>query len=316
MGIEKNEKKGIAVIGGANVDIKGISATDFHYGSSNPGKVYKAAGGVARNIAENLGRLNLPVSLYTVTGDDQEGNWLIDVTAKAGVDTRYVKKVNDRRTGIYLSVLNESKEQVGSIADMEIFESFNKEYINQVIEQINSAKIIFLDTNFSEERLAYIFELLDMKDTIIVTDPVSVKKAGRIKGFLDKVSLITPNKEEAEVLTGIKIESEKDLKIAAQKLRESGVKQVVITLGAEGIFAVTSKQSNKYPGPDIKVVDTTGAGDAFLSGVIYGLYQNLDIFEASYYGLAMAAITLQREESVASDLTVDLLKNTKKELTK
>lgn len=306
--------KGIAVVGGANIDVKGMAATPFRKGSSNPGKVFKTAGGVARNIAENLGRLKMPVSLFSVVGHDEEGEWLIEVTRNAGVNTQHVERIIGERTGLYLSVLDENKEQVGSISDMGIMDRFDESILNKLYPKLLNEKLVFIDTNLPQETLIQLVKWLKDKDISIVIDPVSAKKAEKLRGLLDGVELITPNKEEAEILTGITISSEEDINSVAEHFFSQGVKKVVITLGAEGVFIANLDKRAYLPSPNVEVKDTTGAGDAFMAGVIYGLVQNKDIFEACKYGHSMAAITLSKEQTVAEDLTDTLLEKSKKEL--
>ncbi len=307
--ILQEQMEGVATIGGANVDIKGIAMEDFHLGSSNPGIIVKTPGGVARNVAENLAKLELPIHLFSVIGQDEEGDWLLKATNESGVQTGFVERLNHQGTGSYLSILNESKEQIASISDMKIMESFNQELMLKHLPHILSAKIIFIDTNLPSETLHILFQKLKEKEIPIIVDPVSVAKASKIKDYLRQIDLITPNKEEAEVLTGITINSENTLRLAAKELLEKGVKNVVITLGAEGIFAATKGKKLFIKGPRVDVIDTTGAGDAFVAGIIYGLYQQQDLFTACHYGHTMAAMTLEREETVAKDVTREILEN-------
>lgn len=305
---------GIVVIGGSNIDIKGIADTQFRHGSSNPGRVYKAAGGVGRNVAENLARLQLPVTLFSIIGQDNDGNWLLDLTAEAGVDVQYVERQHNENTGIYLSILDDNKEQVGSIADMNLMENYTPQLIKKNLPVLLTAKMAFVDTNLSQQTLTYIFDSFKDKEIPIIIDPVSVKKAVKIKDYLANVYLLTPNKEEAEILSDIKILTEKDLYRVAEKFFSQGVKNLVITLGSEGVFVATPEKQGFIPSPKVEVIDTTGAGDAFTAGIIYGMYNGKDLFEACEYGHTMAAFTLALEETVVSKLTSSLLESRKKEL--
>lgn len=312
--ILNKQVEGVAVIGGSNVDIKGISDTAFRHGSSNPGKVFKAAGGVGRNVAENLARIELPTTLFSVIGEDSEGDWLLDITTKAGVNTKYVERMSDGNTGVYLSVLGENKEQVGSIADMQLIDRFTEELLMKHISILTTAKFIFVDTNLPQSSLAFILKYLKEKEIPVILDPVSAKKAVKIKEYLDTIYLITPNKEEAEILTDLKIESAKDLDKVAQKLFSLGVQNVVITLGSEGVFVATPYKQSFIPSPKVDVIDTTGAGDAFVAGIIYGLYNENDVFTACKYGHTMAAFTLAKEETVVTSLSQQVIETKMKEM--
>lgn len=305
----------IAVIGGSNIDIKGISNELFKFESSNPGDIIKSAGGVGRNVAANLGKLQVPTSLYSVVGSDDDGEWLIRVTNQSGVNTQHMFIIHDAKTGMYLSILNDKKEQVGSISDMKIMDRLDKEFLINYLPTINRAKMVFLDSNLSQDTLSFLLKWLKSKNIPIAIDPVSATKALKLKGLLKGIELFTPNKEEAEVLSGMAIHSNNDLKkVADYFLEKIKVNKIIITLGDKGVYVANSKEHKLLPSPKVDIIDTTGAGDAFISGVMYALNIDKDIFEASEYGSAMAAITLNRTQTVADDLSVTLLENKRKEL--
>jgi pseudouridine kinase len=102
-------QKYVCAIGGINLDIKGISDSDAK-ADSNLGKVHFTPGGVARNISENLAKLNVPVYLLGCIGEDANGNLIEDKTKLAGVNTEHVFKNPDVKTSVYLSVSNNTGE--------------------------------------------------------------------------------------------------------------------------------------------------------------------------------------------------------------
>lgn len=304
----------VAVVGGANIDIKGTSYTLFRHNSSNPGLVYKSAGGVGRNIAENLGRLQVPTSFYSVIGDDSEGEWLLNYTEKSGVNVNNVIKISGKRTGQYLSLLDEEKELIGSIADMGIMECFNYDLLIKLLPNISSAKIMFVDVNLPRETMKQLIEWAHNKNITIIIDPVSSKKAIKLKGLLKGIKVFTPNLEEAEILSGITINSNADLINVSKYFLDVGVENLILTMGSKGVYVANKDKQELLESPKVEIKDTTGAGDAFVAGVIYALINNMDIFYASTYGMALAEITLYREETVADDLSIDLLENTRKKM--
>lgn len=314
--ILKDNFEEIAIIGGTNVDIKGIANELFRYESSNPGIVIKSAGGVARNVAENLGKLNVPVTLFSAVGNDEDGQWLIKITNQSGVNTQHMIKIHDEKTGNYLTILNEKREQIGSIADMKIMERFNHELLISFLPRLGKTKIVFVDLNLPTDFLEHLLQWLKEKNIKIVIDPVSAKKALKLKGLLNGIELFTPNKEEAEVLSGISINSDDNLLEVANYFLRQNIKQIIITLGEKGVYIANNDRQELLVTPRVKVLDTTGAGDAFVAGVIYGLQNNLDIFEASKYGITLAIITLSREQTVADDLSISLLDKKRRELYK
>lgn len=309
----------LAVIGGANIDIRGITCDSFKFGTSNPGFIYKTSGGVARNIAENLGRLRLRPTIFTVIGDDEEGKWLKKYTQQSGVDVSNIKCFSHERTGICLSILDEKREQIGSISDMKIMDKIDAAYIKSVSQSLVTAELSLVDTNISHDTLVYIINWLNERKVPVIVDPVSVKKCHKLKENLSKIDLFLPNKEEAETLSNIPIKSKGDLYRNAEFFLSKGLKKLVITLGKEGVFAFSESEENFLflrppPIPPTRIKDSTGAGDAFAAGVIYGISKGQRLLEACKYGMVLSIITLEREETVAPDLTPELLEEKKKEI--
>ena len=116
-----------------------------------------------------------------------------------------------------------------------------------------------------------------------------------IKGFFDYIDFFTPNETEAEFYTGIKITNEKEAKVASEKLLEMGIKKVVITLGEKGLFYSDGKEDIYLKANTVKVVDTTGAGDAFNGGLALGLSQNKSIKECLEFANKVAGASTTKQ---------------------
>ena len=105
------------VIGGANVDIMGIADQALRSQDSNPGTIRTTLGGVGRNIAENLARLDEAVSLVSVVGDDSFGRWILKQGRECGVDMRWVRSLPGQRTSAFLAILDPDHDLHSAIAD-------------------------------------------------------------------------------------------------------------------------------------------------------------------------------------------------------
>ena len=112
--------------------------------------------------------------------------------------------------------------------------------------------------------------------------------------ILKKIDIVTPNETEAQILTGVKIENEEDAKRAAKVFMEKGVKQVVITLGSMGAFAMNEEKSELIGRLSVDAVDTTGAGDAFNGGFVMALAEGKDLFTALRYGNVTGALSVTK----------------------
>ncbi|MEA1939624.1 MAG: carbohydrate kinase family protein, partial [Candidatus Caldatribacteriota bacterium] len=233
----------VVVIGGANIDIKGKSFGELVKMTSNPGKVSMALGGVGRNIAHNLALLGVPVTFLGVVGDDEWGRKILRETGDAGVDMEKVKISRKNSSGVYLAILDEKGEMEVAVSDMKACEEINVRYIKSKEGVIRGSKIVVMDTNLPEKSIKYVSKVCSEEGIKLVVEPVSVEKSKKLRKVLNKIDYITPNLEELESLagsgiSGVKINSDKDMKRAVEKLRNKGegVKNIVLTLARRGIF--------------------------------------------------------------------------------
>lgn len=293
-------QKQVTVIGGLNMDIKAKSNSRLRTGDSNPSTIEIAAGGVARNIAHNLSLLGVPTTLLSAAGLDNEGRSIIQQTAEAGVNTDSILLTANKSTGKYIAILDEQGEMALAVSDMDILHELTVDYLESKLAIIKSSSFVVCDTNLDVPSLRYVAEACRTFEIPLCIDPVSSAKSLRLQGLLEGIHLLTPNARELAALTGVAGDIEK----AAQKLTAQGVKNVITTLGEDGICHTDKNKSTRYPSIAKCVVDVTGAGDSLTAGLIYGLL-SCDSFQyACRCGLAAAAITLSSKETVSSSMSI------------
>lgn len=288
----------ILCVGGANIDRKAKTKEDVRFYSSNPVTIREACGGVARNVAENLRMLDCNVSLLSAVGEDKEGEWLLADAKRKGIDVSSVWQLPAERTGSYTALLNGKGEMVVSMADMHIYERVSPEMLEEKWPHFMAAQAVFLDTNLPSVCIESILMRCSQQHIPVFIDPVSSAKASKLPADLTAVDVLLPNREEAEVLAGMRIESLQDCQQACRRLHDRGVNRVVITRGVEGVYYSAAEGSGHLPSLTVEPVDVTGAGDAFAAALIYGLLQNESLMTACRLGLAAASLTLQTEHSV------------------
>lgn len=307
------QKNAVLCIGGANLDSKATSLQAIRSASSNPAHVEQACGGVARNIAENLAKLDRDVSLFTVAGDDQAGEWVLRETAKSGVHTGLSYVLPGEKTGTYTALIDQTGEMYVAFADMGIYDKLTTRMIQERWSHIAASSLVIADTNIPADSLEELIKRCREADLPLFIDPVSSKKAAKLPQDLSGVTAIFPNEEEALELAGLKPTAPPDYMLLADAIRLRGVKHVIITLGERGIFYADDEGSRLIPSIPTNVVDVTGAGDAFVAGVSYGILQEASYVESIRYGLAAAHLTLQTIRSVSPALNEETLHNTIKE---
>lgn len=297
----------VIVIGGSNIDIQGFPESALKLNDSNPGIVETSLGGVGRNISENIARLNVNTGLLSLVGNDVYGDQIITQASSIGIDTRGLRKVKDRSTSTYLSVMDECGDMKVAIAHMEIINHMDIEYITEYTEYIRNSNYCVLDTNLPKEVIEYILCNIDSK---YILDCVSCTKALKVKNLIGKFHTIKPNKLEAELLSGIKISSNSDLEKVADYFIEMGVENVFISLGEDGVFYSSKTKRGKIDAPKVTVISATGAGDAFVAGIIYAYINNKPIEEAAIYGSACSVLALESSKTINQNLSEEMLINT------
>lgn len=288
------------IIGAANIDIGGIPDEEPVENDSNPGRTLLSLGGVGRNIAHTMSLLGLEVKLITALGDDLYAHRIIESCETLGIDIREAYRSAGQATSVYLYILDKTGDMRMGVSDMRIYEDITPEFIAGKMEMINRGKLLIIDTNIPEETIRYIGEHCKVA---LFAETVSGKKVRKLLPILDKLHTITPNKLETEALTGIEITDEKTLRQAAEALLDKGVRNVYITLGANGVFCANAQTALLLPKLEGRVVSTTGAGDSFMAGLAYGCTRHFPLKESALMGLAAASITVESAHTVNPEIT-------------
>ena len=303
-----DSEKHVLVIGAASTDTKGHSKHTIRLGSSTPGSIRASAGGVARNIAENLARLGEPVVLLTAVGDDEAGRHILQVGDNCGIDVSHVIIAAGRATASYLAILDSAGSLVMSIDDMAIIrETLSADFLNRRRALFQQARMVVLDANLSAGALRTVFRLARAVGLPVCADPTSTTLAPLLRPHLPELTLTTPNAAEAEALCGIRVTGRNSGLAAAHRLVSLGVKVAIVTLGATGLVYATSHESGHIPAIEREIADLTGAGDALTAAVVFGLLNQLPVDEAVRLGMSAAALALQCRETVCPNLSLDRL---------
>ncbi len=295
----------VIVIGGANVDIKGRAQSLVLPGTSNPGQVTISPGGVGRNVAENLARLDVDVALVSMVGDDANGQLVRAATAKCGVDVSMIG-TGSAPTGTYLAVLDGSGEMVTAVNDMRVIDDLSPGFLAQHEGRLAAADLLVADCNLPVSSLAWLASLSARAGRRLLIDPISIPKSRKLLALRVEAPLfaLMANRLQIESLTG-----QSELEAAAKQLHRMGFENVVIHLGREGVMVSEgSGPTAKLPALPVEgIADVTGAGDAAVAGLTLGLLMGLTLLDAARLGQAAAALNLQSLNSVAEDVSRDRL---------
>ncbi len=276
----------ITVIGGANVDVSARALSEVRGGDSCPSSVMVSCGGVARNIAQDLSVMGYEVKLLTAVGDDVFGEMIIQECQHVGIDTTDILRVKKAGSGTYLCFNDSEGEMVAAAADTDVINKITPAWLRKKLRVINSSEAVVADCNLSHEALMF---LIDNVRVPLFVDGVSVGKSRRVIEALNhseckSLYCLKVNKQEALTLTGSECVED-----ATQSLLTEGIDNVVITLGAEGALLAQGRSVvRKVAKPVSKIVNTTGAGDAFLAAVVSGTLKGLSANKILALALATA----------------------------
>lgn len=294
----------IICIGGANIDRKFHLKAKAQPGTSNPILSSQSVGGVARNIAENLGRMGKGVTLLTACGADRDWSFIAE-SSSLYMNLDLVTQIPGMSTGSYTAVLDTDGELIIALADMEVYESITPDFLRKHDVFFSQAQCIVADLNCPKETLQFLCGLAKNHKRPLVLIPVSSPKMIRLPDDLDGVAWLITNRDESETYFNCKIKTEAEWEHTVQKWLSLGISNVVITNGkqgamigniAEGIFHI--------PSIEIKdIVDVTGAGDAFSAAVIYSWLEGKKLIDIAKAGAVNASKTIQSPYTVRQDLS-------------
>ena len=295
----------VVVVGGVNVDIGGKSFAPLVASDSNPGSVTMSLGGVGRNIAHNMALMGVDVRLLTAYGADMNGERVAASCSELGIDLSCALRLTDASTSTYLYLTDPQGEMALAVSDMAICEKITPEYLAANLNLLNNAQVVVADANIPAESLRYLAENCTAP---LFIDPVSTIKAEKLRPILHKIHTLKPNRLEAELLSGVKIETKEDMAKAADKLLELGIHRIFISLGADGVLAAMGQEKLWLPNLPGNMVSTTGCGDAFMAALVWAYLEGSDLRQTATAGLAAGSIAMESTATINPRMSAGELK--------
>lgn len=293
-----------AVVGGANIDLSGISAGELVPEDSNPGQVRMSLGGVGRNIAHNLALLGVDTRMLTALGEDVFARQIEDSCAELGIDLSQSLRIPGGATSTYLYVSGPDGNMMGAVSDMDIYQALTPAVLSARLTFLNKAQLLVLDANLPEESILW---LCEHGESPIFADPVSAAKAGRLRGVLGRLHTLKPNRLEAEILSGVEICDERSLHRAVDVLLSTGLRRVFLTLGSRGVLAADPHERIFLPALPGRVQNATGSGDAFSAALVWAWLRGSDLRGSALAGIAAAAIACESRSTINPAISEEML---------
>ena len=255
------------------------------------GQFVTAAGGKGANQAVAAARAGGAVTFVARVGEDVFGSQAVAGFVKDGINVDYVFKDKTSPSGVALIFV--AKDGENSIA---VAGGANGNLSSADLEKakpaVIHAKILVAQLETPLETVQAAAELAAAHGVTFILNPAPARPLA--DSLLKLVSILTPNETEAELLTGIKVDSEQTATAAAQVLLAKGCGTVILTLGAKGAFVATLKARFLVPGFKVTAVDTTAAGDVFNGTLAVALSEDKPLAESVRFANAAAALSVTR----------------------
>jgi ribokinase len=282
------KKKRIVVIGSSNTDMVIKTPTIPRPGETVLGEdFFMAAGGKGANQAVAAARAGGDVFFIARVGDDLFGKQAVDGFIRDGIHVEYIVRDKEAPSGvalIFVALDGENSIAVASGANAKL----GVEDIRQARQVIASASVLLMQLETPLETVIEAAAIASPAGVPIILNPAPGQPLP--DELLRHVTYLTPNETEAELLTGITIVKKTDLAKAADLLLSRGVKAVLATLGAQGVYVVTPEKKELLPAFKVNAVDTTAAGDAFNGALAVALAEGKSLLEAVLFSSAAAAL--------------------------
>ena len=284
------------------LDIKGFPFFKYDAVGTNLGNVLMTHGGVARNVAENMANLGAEVEFVTMLDDDSLGREARLRLRGAGVKLTHAVSTPDKGMGMWLAVFNEKGDLAGSVSHMPDASPIERLFDEKGEEIIRSCRGVALEIDLSEKVSERVFELAERFDKPVYAIVANMSVILRRPDFMARTACVILNEIEAGRLFGREIRAlspEETLEAVSEAASAMGIRSIVVTMGARGAVYLDAENGLRgvCPAVPCRVVDTTGAGDAFFSAVVESLARGMRLDDAVTCGARLASMTVSTSES-------------------
>lgn len=285
--------KKTVVFGSFVVDLMGRTPHLPAAGETVKGTVFKMGpGGKGFNQGVAAHKAGADVTMVTKLGRDTFADIALNTMKELGMKQDRILYSDDTETGCALIMVDENTSQNEIVVILGSCNTISDAEVDSLEGLLDGCEYMLtqLETNVSS--VERIVDIACKKGVKVILNTAPVQPIS--DELLSKVDLITPNEVEAEILTGVKVDSEEAADKAAEWFFGKGVKRVLITLGGRGVYINTGDKKGIIPAYKVNAIDTTGAGDAFNGGLLAALAEDKDIWEAADFANALAALSVQK----------------------
>lgn len=244
-------------------------------------------GGKGSNQAVGCARLGAESHFAGIIGDDKLGEIASELYAREGVDVRYLSVNNQAPTGVGIIILNPEGKN-GIILDMGANKLMDEAFVDRVEPQISESDVVMSVLELPTRAALRAMELGRRHGIRTILNPAP---ATRLEpDALSNVDYLTPNETEIRILLGLEPDDSTPTLELAHRLQEQGVGNILVTMGDAGALVLSGRETVRVPAAPAKVVDTTGAGDAFNAALAVALAESRPLVEAVQFAACAGAL--------------------------
>lgn len=249
-------------------------------------------GGKGSNQAVGAARLGAQSHLVAVIGEDLFGEVAVKLYQQEGVGTEHLRRTAERNTGVGFITLNAEGDN-HIVLDMGANHLLGPADVDAAEGLIAASDVVMSVLEINPATAAHAFALARKHGVATVFNPAPAQALP--DELLANVDVLTPNESELRILLGLAPDDPTDTVALAHRLQQRGVRQLVVTRGGQGALIVTADgQTEHIPGVPVKVVDTTGAGDAFTCALAVALAEGQALAAAVRFAAAAGALACTR----------------------
>lgn len=254
-------------------------------------------GGKGANQAVAAKRLGGNVCFISKLGNDLFGHELLELYRLENINTDFILKDLDNPTAV--AIINiDAKGENNILVASGANASLSKYDIKQIKYCLNDCDILLIQLEIPIDTIKYAASLAKSKGVKIILNPAPAQKLP--DSLLSSLYIITPNKTEAELLSGMKITDMESVREVADNIAAKGVENVIITLGSDGVFVKEKDEYYFIEAFKVKAIDTSVAGDTFSGGLCAALSGGFNLRQAVKFASRAASISVTRIGARAS----------------
>lgn len=255
------------------------------------GEFFMNQGGKGANQAVAVKRLGGNLIFVAKLGNDILGQQSVDYFKKEGIDTKYITLDENSASGVALISVDDHAENsivVASGANMLL----NEQDVDKVVEEMCEGDILLMQLEIPIQTVEYAARKAFEKGVKVVLNPAPARSLP--KELLRYLFMITPNRIEAEMLTGIKIVNDADAERVAKGISAMGVQNIIVTLGSKGCLVREGDTSYCVDAFKVEPVDTTAAGDTFNGALCVGLAEGMNLRQSAVMASKASSVAVTR----------------------